>query len=216
MLDISIDNRLYLLESLIVLYGEKAKSYSLFFVASLCAEHGLFSEICNQEDYMHRRLYFITFACLLMGVLLAACGSGSGSVSTSSNTANTPPSNSSSTSTTAANGPNATATAAETSLIQQMTLVGTPTAKIVSGTTFAVTGKIKNGDDKQHDIYIQASLLDASGKVIVSTAPYNVDNVPGGATVAFTVQGTTPQPTWSSVKVTVTKVSENINGSGDD
>lgn len=166
---------------------------------------------------MHRRLYFILFASLLMGILFAACGSGPGGASTSSNPSNTQPANSSSTSTTTTvSGPDATATAAETSLIQQITVVGTPTAKIVSGTTFEVTGKIKNGDDKQHDIFIQASLLNASGKVIVSTAPYNVDNVAGGATVSFTVQGTTPQPTWSSVKVTVTKVSENINGSGGD
>lgn len=162
---------------------------------------------------MQRRCYFLVFASLLIGVLLAACGSSTtstGSSGTTSSHASSP------STTTAASGPNATATAAEASLIQQMTLVGTPTAKIISGTTFAVTGKIKNGDDKQHDIYVQASLLDASGKVIVSTAPYNVDNVPGGATVSFTVQGTTPQPTWSSVKVRVTKVAENINGSGSD
>jgi hypothetical protein len=110
----------------------------------------------------------------------------------------------------------ATSTATELSLIQQMTFVGTPTAKIVSGTTFAVSGKIKNGDDKQHDIFIQATLLDASGKIIVTTAPFNVDDVHGGATVSFTIHGTTPQPTWSSVQVKVVRVAENINGSGDD
>lgn len=166
--------------------------------------------------HIHHRFYALLFACLIMGVLLAACGTSTinGTVTTSpvpTNAPNTPTPTSAS-----ASGPGATATAAETSLIQQVTFVGTPTAKIVSGTTFAVSGKLKNGDDKQHDIYIQATLLDASGKVIATTAPFNVDNVPGGATVSFTVQGTTPQPTWTSVKVTVVKVSENINGSGTD
>lgn len=162
----------------------------------------------------HGRLYFIVFACLVMGTLLAACGSSTGSSGTTSTTTATAVPTTGNTS--ATSGPGATATAAETSLITQMTFVGTPTAKIVSGTTFAVSGKVKNGDDKQHDIYVQAMLLDASGKVIATTAPYNVDNVPGNATVSFTVQGTTPQPTWSSVQVKVVKVTENINGSGDD
>lgn len=165
--------------------------------------------------HIHHRLYALLFACLFMGVLLAACGTstvaGTTTAPSPTNTPNTPAPTS-----VPASGPGATATAAETSLIQQVTFIGTPTAKIVSGTTFAVSGKLKNGDDKQHDIYVQATLLDASGKVIATTAPFNVDNVPGGATVSFTVQGTTPQPTWTSVKVTVVKVLENINGSGDD
>lgn len=162
--------------------------------------------------HFHHRHYFIAFACLVIGVLFAACGTSTGTSGTSSSPTNAPPPPT----TSAASGPGATATAAETSLISQMTFVGTPTAKIVSGTTFAVSGKLKNGDDKQHDIYVQATLLDASGKVIATTSPFNVDNVHGGATVSFTVQGTTPQPTWSSVQVKVVKVSENINGSGDD
>ena len=165
--------------------------------------------------HIHHRLYTLLFACLFTGVLLAACGTGTvtGTVTSPSptNTSNTPTPTSAS-----ASGPGATATAAEASLIQQVTFVGTPTAKIVSGTTFAVSGKLKNGDDKQHDIYIQATLLDASGNVIATTTPFNVDNVLGGATVSFMVQGTTPQPTWTSVKVTVVKVSENIGGSGTD
>ncbi len=110
----------------------------------------------------------------------------------------------------------ATATAAVQALIKEMTIIGTPTAKIVTGTTFEVDGKIKNGDNKQHDIFIQASLLDASGKSIVTTAPYNVDDVAGGETVPFAVQGTTPQPTWASVKVTIVNVAENVNGTGTD
>ena len=97
-----------------------------------------------------------------------------------------------------------------------MIFVGTPTSKIVSGTTFEVDGKIKNGDSKQHDIFVTATLLDASGKPIVTTAPLNVDNVAGGETVPYSIQGTTPQPTWTSVKVTVVNVTENVNGTGTD
>ncbi len=150
------------------------------------------------------RQNLMLFCCLglLSTVLLAAC-----SDVTSPGTSPTPTTNTLNA---------ATATAAVQALIKEMIIVGTPTAKIVSGTTFEVDGKIKNGDTLQHDIFIQASLLDASGKPIVMTAPYNVDNVAGGETVPFAVQGTTPQPTWASVKVTVVNVTENVNGTGPD
>ena len=96
-----------------------------------------------------------------------------------------------------------------------MTFVGSSTAKLVSGTTFEVDGKIKNGDDKQHDIYVKVMLLDASGKQI-ATATQNVDNVAGGDTASFAIKGTTPQSTWSNVQVSIVKVSENVAGSGSD
>jgi hypothetical protein len=138
------------------------------------------------------------FCIALLFILgLAACSTASGSP-------NTPTLNS------------ATATAAVAALTKEMTFVGTPTAKIVSGATFEVDGKIKNGDTKQHDIWVQAILFDASGKVIVTSPPFNVDNTPGGATVPFAIQGTTPQPTWSSFKVMVVNVTENVDGTGTD
>lgn len=99
--------------------------------------------------------------------------------------------------------------------MQEITLVGHPTAKMLNGTTFEVTGQLKNGDSKQHDIALQAALLDGSGKVI-ATATKFLDNIKGGQVAAFTIQGSTSQPTWSSVQVTVIKVSENINGTGGD
>lgn len=153
---------------------------------------------------LRQNLLLLCCLSLLSAIVLAACGdlSSTGTSSTPIPTTNT------------LNA--ATATAAVGALIKEMTIVGTPTAKIVSGTTFEVDGKIKNGDSKQHDIYIEASLLDASGKSIVTTTPYNVDNVAGGETVPFAVQGTTPQPTWASVKVTIVNVTENVNGTGPD
>ena len=110
----------------------------------------------------------------------------------------------------------ATATATVAALMKEMTVVGTPTAKLVSGATFEVDGHIKNGDTQQHDIWIQAALFDASGKVLATSAPLNVDNTPAGATVPFAIQGTAPQPTWSSCKVLVVNVTENVNGTGTD
>jgi len=144
-----------------------------------------------------RKVYFLVIAGLLAIMLLvAACGSTTASAPKSSTTGN-----------------NSTLTLA--ALMKLMTPVGQPTAKIVSGTTFEVIGQIKNGDSKQHDITVQATLLDASGKVI-ATATQFLDNVKGGVTVSYSISGTTPQPTWTSVQVTVIKIGENINGSGSD
>lgn len=151
---------------------------------------------------LRRNLLLLCCLCLLSAIVLTACSDVTSSGTSSTST--TPTLNA------------ATATAAVQALIKEMTFVGAPTAKIVSGTTFEVDGHIKNGDTLQHDIFIEASLLDASGKPIVTTAPYNVDDVAGGETVPFAVQGTTPQPTWASVKVVVVNVAENVNGTGTD
>jgi hypothetical protein len=153
-------------------------------------------------SFVRQKLLLLCSLGLLATIVLAACAD-----TTVPGTSTTP----------AATVPNAaTATAAVQALIKEMTLVDKPTAKIVSGTTFEVDGHIKNGDSKQHDIFITATLLDASGKAIVTTPPYNVDDVPGEATVPYAVQGTTPQPTWASVKVTIVNVAENVNGTGTD
>ena len=157
-----------------------------------------------------RKSYVILFMCLLTMLLLAACSSATASSSTSGDT-----STSSKPSTSASVGATPTHSPAVIALMKQMTFGGTPTAKIVSGTTFEVDGKIKNGDNKQHDIFVQVVLLDASGNQI-ATATKNVDNVPGNATVSFAIQGTTPQPTWQNVQVKVVNVTENVNGAGDD
>lgn len=108
--------------------------------------------------------------------------------------------------------PDAKAIATASALAKLVMFIGQPTAKMVSGKTFEVTGQIKNVDTKQHDFTVQARLLDASGTTI-ATATQLVDNVPGGATVSYTIMGTTPQSTWQNVQVAVIKVSENLNGS---
>ena len=155
-----------------------------------------------------------TFLTLLTGFLLllvlAACGSRATASSSSSSTTN-------STTSAATGTASASATNAEHALLPMMTLVGQPTAKLVTGHhTFEVIGKIKNGDTKQHDIYVQATLLDATGAIIGSTAFFNVDNVPGGGTANFVIQGTTLQPTWVHIQVKVVGVTENIGNSGGD
>lgn len=155
---------------------------------------------------LRRSSYVVLLCCLFCVALVSACGSATSAATTTSNVP-TPTSQAKTT------VPPAAATAQ--ALAQLMSFVGQPTAKIVSGTTFEVDGMVNNGDSKQHDIYIKVALLDASANTIAS-AIKNVDNVAGGVTVSYKIQGTTTQPTWAKVVVTVNKVTENTNGSGSD
>ena len=120
---------------------------------------------------------------------------------------------SSSTHTTAANSADAAATAS--AYMKLVTIIGQPTVKMVSGTTFEANGQVKNDDTFQHDITLKITLLDASGHV-VGTATHLVDNVKAGTTVSYSIQGTASQPAWTSVEVAVVKISENLNGAGSD
>jgi hypothetical protein len=178
----------------------------------------LSEKIKENEKFMrmslvkHQTSFIVLFGLLLL-LLLAACGTNTstGSPASSATAATT------ATATQAAVAPTSTTHAQEAALIPMMTLVGQPTAKIVSGHhTFEVDGQIKNGDTKQHDIYVQATLLDASGAIVGSTAFFNVDNVPGNKTARFAIQGLTMQPTWASIQVKVVGVSENIGATGGD
>lgn len=158
---------------------------------------------------LQRKTFFIILVSILALSLFTACGSKTApSTSTSSTPASTTP-----VSTQPALSP---ATATVTTVSKLITFVGQPKAKMLAGTTFEVVGQVKNGDSKQHDIYLQATLLNASGTKIATTAIQNVDNVAAGATETFTIQGTTTQPTWAQIQVTIIKVSENIGGSGSD
>lgn len=149
-----------------------------------------------------RKTHFIAlFGLICVMLLLAACGHST-SASTSSSTSQNQSQHAKSTETVA-------------TVEKLITFVGHPTSKLVSGTTFEVVGQIKNGDAYQHDITLQATLLDASGKTIARATRF-LDDVKAGTTIPFTISGTTPQPTWTNVQVAVVKVSENINGSGDD
>ncbi len=142
---------------------------------------------------------------MAMTLALAACGGGTATTASAPRAvATTPPTSTP-----------VPAPATVSALVKMIFQVGQPTAKMLSGATFEVDGQIKNGDNKQHDITLQVTLLDASGKV-VATATKLVDNVRGGATVAYSIQGTTTQPAWQGVQVTVIKVSENVNGTGQD
>lgn len=154
-----------------------------------------------------RKAYFSTVTSLfLMMLLLAACG---GNKSTPSNTTT-----SSSTSSPASSA-NAATAATATTIKKLVSLVGQPDVKMLSGTTFEADGQLKNNDTYQHDFTLRVTLLDSSGKVI-ATATRLVDNVKGGVTINYAIQGTTTQPNWASVEVAVINVSENINGSGGD
>ena len=153
------------------------------------------------------RAYF-TFPVVLVVLLflLVACGSSTNhSSSGTSSPAKTPTSSSNS----------ASAAATATAYEKLVSLIGQPTVKMLTGSTFEAVGKVKNVDTFQHDITLQVVLTDASGKVI-ATGSQLLDNVKPGATIGYAVKGTTTQPAWTSVEVVVTKVSENIGGAGGD
>jgi hypothetical protein len=165
-----------------------------------------------RKSFVNRHTSFTMLFGLLLLLVLAACGTNTTTGSPASSA--TTPANATATKAVA---PTSTTSAQEAALIPMMKLVGQPTAKIVSGHhTFEVVGQIKNGDAKQHDIYVQVTLLDASGAIVGSTAFFNVDNVPGNGTASFTIQGTTIQPTWTAIQVKVVGVTENIGTSGGD
>ncbi len=157
-----------------------------------------------------RKAIFLTLILLVVGVLLVFLMVVRGLLAPTS----IAPASSSSDSTTN-NSANAAAAATASAYMKLVTIVGQPTVKIVSGTTFEADGQIKNVDTFQHDITLKITLLDTSGHV-VGTATHMVDNVKGGATVNYAIQGTASQSSWSSVEVAVIKVSENINGTGSD
>ena len=147
------------------------------------------------------RSFSILAVLLVVCMLLAACGSGSNGSS-----------NSSSTSSASLISATPTQNANHVSLAK---LVGAPTAKITSGANFEVTGQVQNLDKSQHDIYPQATLKNASGRV-VGIARGLAENVAAGNMDTYTLQGTLMRPAWSTVVVVITKVSENVDGQGSD
>jgi hypothetical protein len=106
---------------------------------------------------------------------------------------------------TAADSANASAAATAVAYMKLVTIIGHPTVKIATGATFEAVGQVKNDDTIQHDITLKIILLNASGQV-VGTATQLEANVKGGATVSYSIQGTTTQTSWSSVVVEVVKV----------
>ncbi len=147
--------------------------------------------------------YFLSAVLLLtLSLLCVACGSNTSS-STASGSASTATTTTASTPQTG----DATATVEETSLVQQMTLVDLPTVKI-NGSDYTITGKIKNGDSKKHDIYVFATLNDGSGKDVLTSTIFKVEDLDGGDTGSYTITGTgVPANTKTlTAHVTVTKV----------
>jgi ABC-type glycerol-3-phosphate transport system substrate-binding protein len=134
--------------------------------------------------------------------LLAACGNSSAGTTAPA-----------ATHTSGSINPSAAATAAAYQRL--VSLIGQPTVKMLTGTTFEADGQVKNIDTFQHDITLHIVLKDASGKVIASGSEL-LDNVKAGTIVSYAIKGTTSQPTWTSVEVVVARVSENIGGTGGD
>ena len=150
---------------------------------------------------------FVLLCCVLFSLIgLTACGN--------SNTTNASGSKQATKSSTAAT-PGATTTTQNNNHVSLAQLVGQPTAKLTQGIHFQVTGQVKNMDKRQHDIYLQATLKNVSGKV-VGIARGLANGVSGGQTAPFTIQGIVKQPTWATVSVIITRVSENVDGQGTD
>lgn len=147
-----------------------------------------------------RKAIFLTLILLVVGVLLVFLMV----VRDFLTPTHTAPATSSSVSTsnTGANAAAATAVA----YMKLVKIVGQPTVKIVSGTTFEADGQIKNVATSQHNITLKIILLDTSGHV-VGTATHTVENVKSGVTANYAIQGTASQSSWSSVEVAVINVS---------
>src|SRR5579872_3396360 len=92
------------------------------------------------------RLSLLGMLIIVSLFLLVACGND-GSSSTNTGSSSTTKSS--------------TATPADPNHISLAKMIGTPTAKITSGTNFEVTGQVQNLDTKQHDIHLQATLKNA-------------------------------------------------------
>ena len=159
-----------------------------------------------------RRGIALALILLVMGALLIVFMVARGILAP---TKTAPATTSSSSVSTANNSANAAAASTAAAYMKLVTIIGQPSVKLVSGTTFEADGQIKNIDRFQHDITLKITLLDASGHV-VGTATQLEDNVKGGATINYAIQGAATQSSWSSVEVAVVKVSENINGTGGD
>ncbi len=160
-----------------------------------------------------RKAIFLALMLLAVGALLVVFMIARGFLTPTK----TAPATSSSVSATgnSTNSANAAAAATAAAYMKLVTIVGQPSVRIVSGSTFEADGQIKNADTFQHDITLKITLLDESGH-IVGTATQLEDNVKGGATVNYAISGTATQSSWSSVEIAVIKVSENINGTGGD
>ena len=66
-------------------------------------------------------------------------------------------------------------------------LVGKPTIKTLAA-TFEVIGQVRNLDTARHDMFLKATLKDASGQV-VGTAEGRAEDLAAGETETYTLQG---------------------------
>ena len=151
---------------------------------------------------------FSLIFCVLCVIGLVACGGGSAPGATNAGSSNQAVKSASMA------GAHATATAESKNHTSLAQLLGQPAAKLTQGVNFQVTGQVQNRDKVQHDIFLEATLKDASGR-IVGIARGLVDNVQGGQVATYTLQGFLKQSTWAAISVSITKVSENVAAQGD-
>lgn len=100
-------------------------------------------------------------------------------------------------------------------LLAKIKLIGHAQARLTTGTQVRVSGYVMNTDAKQHDAYLAATLLDAHGHVVGRAAGKAEDLKPHKKT-RYSVIGSASAPRWATVKVKVTRVTENVAGEGTD
>ena len=100
-------------------------------------------------------------------------------------------------------------------LLAKIKLIGHPLARLTTGTQVRVSGYLMNTDAKQHDAYLAATLFDAHGR-IVGRAAGKAEDLKSHKKTRYSVIGSTNAPRWATVKVKVTRVTENVAGEGAD
>ena len=90
-----------------------------------------------------------------------------------------------------------------------ISLDGEPKARVTSGNNVVVEGRGTNHDKYQHDVMLTATLLDANGKS-VGSATGRLEDISAGRQDAYRLTGTTTSPTWASVNVAISNVTEHV------
>jgi hypothetical protein len=97
----------------------------------------------------------------------------------------------------------------------RISLDGPATARVTTGHAVQVEGPATNHDQFQHDVYFTATLLDASGRT-VGTATGKLEDWPAGHRGLYKLVGTCSSPTWTTVTVIVSNVTEHVRGRSED
>lgn len=86
---------------------------------------------------------------------------------------------------------------------------GEPRAHIATGNNVMVEGSATNHDKFQHDVFLTATLFDATGKA-VGTATGRLEDLPAGHRDNYRLTGTATATSWARVSVVISNVTEHV------